>query len=166
MLVCASKSTVDKDSRSTQNVHSMLTGLSLDDWISGISVVWFVVYNEIFSIRERVVEYVWNITLISMNLDKTDSIQFMFTYCPHSLTPNCSYKGHLTLAETGSGLAYQSFVIPKHHTGRFPGAARDIPAPPTRTASGKAGIPRPLPRGPPGDLHQEVSRQASFLASR
>lgn len=52
----------------------MLTGLSLDDWISGISVVWFFVYSEIFSIRERVVEYVWNITLISMNLNKTDSI--------------------------------------------------------------------------------------------
>lgn len=93
---------------------------------------------------------------------KLTVLQCIFTNCPHPLVP-ALYNGHLTLAETGSSLAYQSFLIPKHtqgdsqkHKGHSLSTHKDT--------SAMAGIPRLL-CGPPGDLPVEASQQAHFLAS-
>lgn len=134
-------------------------------------------YNELF--YQRVMKYVWNITLISLNPKKNLTVfQFIFTNCLHSLVPNCPYNGHFTLVKTWSSLAYQSFRvsssywwwlleflgIPQHYIGKFLGTQETFPFHPQ-------GQPRPwrdspLLCGPPGELPVETRWQASFLASR
>lgn len=119
---------------------------------------------------KRVVKYVWNVAMISMNLKKLTVFQFIFTNCLHSLVPNCPDNGHLSLVETGStwpinhslsplqllvavGVSWHPSALHRE----IPRKPSNIPFPPARSAWAMAGIPRfcvglqkTLPRRPNG----------------
>ena len=111
----------------------------------------------------RVLKYVYNITMISMNPGKTDSIPFSSTNCPHSLVSNCSHNGHLPHLCCKTTQPGSLLLSPKANTVRFPGAQRHC-LPRYKDSPARAGTSR-FTRASWRPAHAE-EQAASLLTSR
>ena len=117
-------------------------------------------YNGYF-FNGRVLKYVYNITMISMNPGKTDSISFRFTNCPHSLVSNCSHNGHLPHLCCKTTQPGQKAQRPTHQGSQ---ELRDTCLPRYKDSPARAGTSR-FTRASWRPAHAE-ERAASLLTSR